>query len=192
MGSKVDDYYSKAKKWRDELGTLRSIVLDSGLNEDLKWGKPCYTLNDGNVVIVLGFKEYCALMFLKGALLADTKKLLIAAGENSQSARQMRFTSVGAIEKSTRTIKSYLKEAIALEKAGAKVPTKKISERDVPDEFKAKLAKSAALKQAFSALTPGRQRAYLMHFAGAKQAKTRESRIEKWIPQILAGKGLDD
>lgn len=192
MTTKVDAYYANAKKWKEELSALREIALASGMTEELKWGKPCYTVNGGNVMLVLGFKDYCSLMLMKGALLTDAKNMLIAAGENTQSTRQMRFTSIDEIRKAEKTIKAYVKEAVAVEKAGLKVTPRKISEQAVPDEFKARLEKSVKLKKAFGGLTPGRQRAYLMYFASAKQSKTRETRIEKYLPQILAGKGLDD
>jgi uncharacterized protein YdeI (YjbR/CyaY-like superfamily) len=168
------------------------LVLDAGLTEECKWGVPCYTINGGNVVIIHSFKEYCALLFFKGALLKDAKGLLIQQTENVQAGRQLRFTDVRDIVKLKTTIKAYLQEAIAVEKAGLKVAMKPTAEFAMPDEFQAKLDESPALKTAFEALTPGRQRAYLLHFAAAKQAKTREARIEKCTPQILNGKGLLD
>jgi uncharacterized protein YdeI (YjbR/CyaY-like superfamily) len=186
----------KVNTWAAELAALRGLVLDAGLTEECKWGVPCYTLGNGekrgNVVIIHSFKEYCALLFFKGALLKDTKGLLIQQTENVQAGRQLRFTDVRDIVKLKTTIKTYLLEAIAVEKAGLKVAMKPTAEFAMPEEFQAKLDESLALKTAFEALTPGRQRAYLLHFAAAKQAKTREARIEKCTPQILSGKGLLD
>ncbi len=192
MNPKVDFYFIKAKKWQEELGKLRTIVLDCQLTEELKWGVPCYTFNKNNIVLIHVFKEYCALLFFKGTLLKDTKGILIRQTENVQAARQIRFTSARKIVKMERIIKAYIYEAIEVEKAGLKVELKKTTEFNMPEEFKKKLDKSAVLKTAFSALTPGRQRGYLLYFSSAKQAKTRESRIEKYIPQILKGKGIDD
>jgi uncharacterized protein YdeI (YjbR/CyaY-like superfamily) len=182
----------KVNTWAAELAALRGLVLEAGLTEECKWGVPCYTINGGNVVIIHSFKEYCALLFFKGALLKDAKGLLIQQTENVQAGRQLRFTDVRDIVKLKTTIKAYLQEAIAVEKAGLKVAMKPTAEFAMPDEFQAKLNESPALKTAFEALTPGRQRAYLLHFAAAKQAKTREARIEKCTPQILNGKGLLD
>ena len=192
MNQKVDFYFTKAKTWQKEIEQLRIIVLDCNLTETLKWGCPCYTYEDSNVVLIHTFKEYCALLFFKGALLKDPKEALIQQTENVQAARQMRFTSAQEITKLKTTIKAYIKEAIAAEKAGLKVELKKTSEFAMPDEFKQVLKEDAALKKAFNALTPGRQRAYLLFFSSAKQAKTREARIEKSIPDILEGKGLND
>ncbi len=189
---KVDFFFTKAKSWQKEYEKLRVIALDSGLTEELKWGVPCYTVNDGNVVLIHGFKEYCALLFHKGVLLKDKEGILIQQTENVQSARQMRFSDLREIIDLESTIKAYIKEAIKLEKDGVKVPMKKTSEFKMPDEFKVKLDKMPKLKKAFEALTPGRQRGYLLYFSSAKQAKTREERVEKYIPQILAGKGVDD
>lgn len=189
---KVDAFLSKQKNWKDELEKLRTIILGSELTEELKWGTPCYTFQNRNVVLMHGFKEYCALLFFKGALLKDPDGILIRQTQNVQSARQIRFTSVREIVKLKTTLKAYLKEAVEVEKAGLKVNFKDTSEFTVPEEFQKKLDKSAALKKAFRALTPGRQRAYLLYFSTPKQSKTRESRIEKSTPQILAGKGLDD
>ncbi|HSI14816.1 MAG TPA: DUF1801 domain-containing protein [Chthoniobacter sp.] len=189
---KVDGFFGRAKKWKAEMETLRGIILDCGLTEELKWGKPCYTAEGANVVIMAAFKEHCALIVCKGALLKDPKKILIQPGANSQSARQIRFTSVEEIEKLAATLKAYLREAIAAEKAGLKVTYKKITDFAVPEELQKKLDALPALKKAFQALTPGRQRAYLLHFSAPKQATTRESRVEKCVEQILAGKGLDD
>lgn len=192
MNPKVDFYFIKAKRWQEEFEKLRMIILDSGLTEELKWGNPCYTLEKSNIVLIHGFKEYCALLFFKGALLKDAKGVLVQQTENVQAARQMRFTGIQDIAKLAPTIKSYIKEAIKLEETGAKVDFKKTTEFRIPEEFQHKLDKNHALKNAFNALTPGRQRGYLLHFSTAKQSKTRESRIEKSIPQILKGKGLDD
>jgi len=192
MNPKVDWYFTKNKKWQEEIETLRSFVLDCNLNEELKWGCPCYTYGEKNVVLIHVFKEYCALLFFKGSLLKDPNGVLIQQTENVQAARQMRFTSLQEIEKRKRIIKTYIKEVIELEKSGAKVPLKKTKEFNVPEEFKNRLDEMPNLKTAFKALTPGRQRGYLLYFSSAKQATTRESRIEKYIPQILNGKGLED
>ena len=192
MNPKVDFYFNKAEKWQKEVEKLRSIILDCPLNEELKWGCPCYTLGKNNVVLIHSFKEYCALLFFKGALIKDTDGILIQQTKNVQSARQIRFTSLQEITKLEPTIKAYIYEAIEVEKLGLKVVLKKMSEYEVPVEFKKQLDKNAKLKTAFKALTPGRQRAYLFYFSEAKQSKTRESRIEKSIPQILKGKGLND
>jgi len=192
MNPKVDFFFNKASKWQEEYEQLRTIVLDCGLTEELKWGCPCYTLEDKNVVLIHGFKEYCALLFMKGALLKDSKGILIQQTENVQSGRQIRFTSVSEIVKMKSTLKAYIHEAIAVEKAGLSVPLKKTTEYPVPEEFQARLKESADLKRAFHALTPGRQRGYLFYFSQPKLSRTRESRIEKSIGQILDGKGLDD
>ena len=192
MNPKVDWYFTKNKNWQEEIETLRSIVLDCGLNEELKWGCPCYTFEGNNIVLIHVFKEYCALLFFKGALMKDPNGVLIQQTQNVQAARQMRFTNLQEVEKRKRIIKSYVKEAIQVEKSGAKVPMKKTAEFSVPEEFQDRLDENPALKKAFKSLTPGRQRGYLLYFSQAKQAKTREARIEKYIPQILSGKGLDD
>lgn len=192
MNPKVDFYFNKAKKWQEELEKLRTIILDCGLTEELKWGVPCYSLNESNIVLIHTFKDYCAILFFKGVLLNDAKGILVQQTKNVQSARQLRFTSVKEIVELKATIKAYIHEAIEVEKAGLKVEFKKTKEFDMPEEFQKKLDKSASLKKAFHALTPGRQRGYLLYFSSAKQSKTREARIEKSIPQILAGKGLDD
>lgn len=189
---KADFYFTEAKKWPEELKKLRQILLGCDLTEEVKWGKPCYTFQDGNIVVLVGFKEYLSLIFAKGALLKDPKGILVKAGENTQAARQARFTGLGEIEKKEAVIKAYLQEAIAVEKAGLEVTYKKITEHKVPEEFQKKLDSTPALKTAFEALTPGRRRAYLMHFAAPKQSATREARIEKYTPQILAGKGFND
>ena len=189
---KVDFFFHKAKKWHAEFENLRKIVLDCGLTEELKWGCPCYTFEKGNIVLIHGFKEYCALLFFKGALLKDARGILIQQTENVQAARQIRFTSVREIVKLKAILNAYIKEAIEVEKAGLKINYKKTSEFKVPEEFKNKLDEIPALKTAFAALTPGRQRAYLFYFSQPKQSKTRESRVEKCMPDILIGKGLND
>jgi len=189
---KVDAVLNKEKKWQEEMKALRTIVLDCGLSEELKWGQPCYTFQEANIVLIHGFKEYCALLFFKGVLLKDVKKLLLQQTENVQAARQIRFSSIRDIAKVKATLKAYIKEAIAVEKAGLKVERKKTSEFNVPEEFKKAVDKNKKLKAAFDALTPGRQRAYLLYFAAAKHAATRESRITKCTPDILSGKGLND
>lgn len=189
---KVDKYFSKAKKWREELAELRTIVLDAGLSEELKWGVPCYTFRENNVVLIHVFKEYCALLFFKGALLNDPEGILVQQTKNVQASRQIRFSNVRLIIKMEDVLRGYIKEAIEVEKAGLKVNFKKTTEFVIPEEFQNKLNENSALKTAFKALTPGRQRAYLLYFSAAKQLKTRESRIEKCITKILKGKGLDD
>jgi len=189
---KVDIFFSKAKQWQEELELLREIILDCKLVEELKWGKPCYTFENVNLVLIHGFKEYCALLFFKGALLKDTKAILVQQTENVQAARQVRFTSTQEIIKMKSTLKAYIKEAIEVEKAGLKVDFKKTAEFNVPEEFQNALNKNPALKTAFNALTPGRQRAYLLYFSAAKQSKTREARVEKYIQSILSGKGIND
>ena len=192
MNSKVDFYFSKSKKWQKELEQLRSIVHEVELTEELKWGCPCYTFQKSNIVLIHEFKEYCALLFIKGALLKDTKGVLIQQTENVQSARQIRFTNLSEITKMKSVLKAYIKEAIEIEKSGLKVILKRTTEYTIPDEFKKVLGENSALKMAFEALTPGRQRAYTLYFSAPKQSKTRESRIDKCIPQILKGKGLND
>lgn len=192
MNPKVDFFFNKASKWQEEYSALRELVLDCGLTEELKWGCPCYTLQKSNVVLIHGFKEYCALLFMQGALLKDTKRILVQQTENVQSARQIRFASIGEILKSNSTIKAYIKEAIQIDKAGLKVELKKTTEYKIPIEFKNVLDDMPELKAAFHNLTPGRQRGYLLYFLSPKQAKTREARIEKCVQQILKGKGLDD
>ena len=192
MNPKVDFYFDKAKKWQEEIVKLRMIVLDCGLTEELKWGVPCYTLQKSNIVLIHVFKEYCALLFFKGALLKDGKSILIQQTKNVQAARQIRFSNVGEIVKMKTILKAFIDEAIEVEKTGLKVPMKKTAEFKIPAEFKNKLDANAALKTAFYALTPGRQRAYIFYFAAAKQPKTRESRVEKCMKQILDVKGLDD
>jgi uncharacterized protein YdeI (YjbR/CyaY-like superfamily) len=192
MNPKVDEYLGNAKKWQEESTKLRRIILDCGLTEELKWGKPCYTFRKTNIVIVQGFKEYCALLFCKGALLKDANRILIQQTENVQAARQLRFTKVREIVEMEPVLKAYIHEAIEIEKAGLKVNFKKTLEFAVPEEFQKKLDEIPALKTAFDALTPGRQRGYILYFSAAKQCKTRESRVEKCMQQILNGKGLDD
>lgn len=192
MNPKVDFYFSKATKWQEELEKLRTLILDCGLTEELKWGVPCYTFQKGNVVLIHVFKEYCAMLFFKGALLKDTNGILVQQTDNVQAARQIRFTNIREIVELESVLKAYIFEAIEVEKAGLKVELKKTTEFAIPEEFQTKLDENAALKAAFEALTPGRQRGYILHFAQPKQAKTRESRVEKCIPQILNGKGLDD
>lgn len=192
MNPKVDFYFDKAKKWQTEIKKMREIVLECHLAEELKWGSPCYTYEKKNIVLIHVFKEYCAFLFFKGALMKDKKGILIQQTENVQAARQIRFTDIKEIKKLEATLKAYIYEAIEVEESGAKVEFKKTKEFEMPEEFQKKLDKNAKLKTAFNALTPGRQRAYLLYFASAKQSKTRESRIEKCIPQILDGKGLDD
>jgi uncharacterized protein YdeI (YjbR/CyaY-like superfamily) len=192
MNPQVDTFLRTAKKWQQEMEKLRRIVLDSGLTEESKWGKPCYTFQNSNVVIIHGFKEYCVLLFCKGVLLKDTKHILIQQTENVQAARQIRFTSVGEIVEMEPILKAYIHEAVEVEKAGLEVNYKKTSEFTVPEELQNKLDEIPGLKKAFEALTPGRQRAYILYFSAPKQSKTRESRIEKCIQQILKGQGLDD
>jgi len=189
---KVDFFFNKAGKWQQEFEKLRKIVLDCGLNEELKWGQPCYTFQKKNIVLIHGFKDYCAFLFFKGALLHDAHGILIQQTENVQAARQIRFTNVREIVKMKPILKAYIHEAIEVEKAGLKVTFKKTTEFTVPEEFQNKLDELPALKTAFDALTPGRQRAYVLYFSAAKQSKTRGSRVEKYLPQILIGKGLDD
>lgn len=192
MNSKVDWFFNKATKWQKEYQVLRDIVLETNLQEDLKWGCPCYTFNHDNIVLIHGFKDYCALLFHKGVLLKDAQKLLIQQTPNVQSARQLRFTSTQEIHKLKKAIQSLIKNAIAVEKKGLKVELKKTEDVEVPKEFQSLLKDMPALKKAFYGLTPGRQRAYLFYFSSAKQVKTREARIEKYLDKILDGKGLDD
>ena len=189
---KVDGYLRRAKKWQEEFEKLRTIILDCGLTEELKWGHPCYTFEKKNIVLIHGFKEYCALLFFKGALLKDAEGILIQQTKNVQAARQIRFTNVREIVKLKPILKAYIQEAIEAEKAGLKVNFKKTTEFKIPEEFQNKLGELPALKTAFYALTPGRQRAYILHFSQPKQSKTRESRVEKCMRQILNGKGLND
>jgi uncharacterized protein YdeI (YjbR/CyaY-like superfamily) len=192
MNPKVDVFLSKAKKWQEEFEKLRMIILDCDLTEELKWGWPCYTFQKSNIVLINGFKEYCALLFFKGALLNDANGILNKIGENTQAGRQIRFTNVREIVEMETILKAYIYEAIEVEKAGLKVNFKKTTEFIIPEEFQNKLDEIPALKTAFDALTPGRQRAYNLYFSAPKQSKTRESRIEKCMQQILNGKGLND
>ena len=189
---KVDFYFNKANKWQEEIEKLRNVVLGCGLTEELKWGVPCYTFQKSNLVLIHVFKEYCALLFFKGALLNDANGILVQQTRNVQAARQIRFTNVQEIVKLKPALKAYIHEAIEVEKAGLKVPLKKTKEFDIPEEFQNKLNKTPALQKAFKALTPGRQRAYLLYFSAPKQSKTREARVEKSVQQILKGKGLND
>jgi uncharacterized protein YdeI (YjbR/CyaY-like superfamily) len=191
MNPKVDRYLSRAEKWQKEFEKLRRIILPCGLTEELKWGKPCYTFQESNILIIQGFKEYCALMFCKGALLKDPNGILIQQTKSVQAARQIRFTSVREIAEMEPILKAYIHEAMEAEKAGLKVEFKKNPE-PIPEEFQNKLDEIPALKTAFAALTPGRQRGYILYFSAAKQSKTRQSRVEKCMRQILNGKGLDD
>ncbi len=189
---KVDAYIAREKRWKSEFSLMREVALASGLDEDFKWGNPCYSLDGKNVVLIHGFKEYCALLFFNGALLKDPKEILIQQSENVQATRQIRFTSVKEITKLRTALKGYIKDAVAVEKAGKKVELKKTSEFKMSEEFERKLREMPRLKKAFYGLTPGRQRGYLLYFSSAKQAKTREARIEKYTPAILKGKGVDD
>jgi uncharacterized protein YdeI (YjbR/CyaY-like superfamily) len=189
---KVDGFLRRAKKWQPEFKKLRAMILDCELTEELKWGFPCYALDGRNVVLIHGFKEYCALLFFKGALLKDPKRILTQQTENVQSSRQIRFKNVREIMELEASLKAYIREAIEAERAGLRVKYRKTAEFRIPGEFQKRFDEMPGLKTAFETLTPGRRRAYLLHFSRAKQSKTRESRIEKWIPQILKGKGLDD
>ncbi len=188
---KVDSYIKRSKPWQEEIKKLREIILDRGLTEELKWGSPCYTDDGRNIVLIHVFKEYCAILFFQGALLKDAKGILATPGQH-QAARQIRFANAEEIDKLRRVVTAYIDEAIRVEKAGLKVELKKTADFAVPEEFQNKLAETPALKAAFETLTPGRQRAYLHFFSGAKQSTTREARVQKCLPQILAGKGLND
>ena len=188
----VDAWVAKAKTWRDEIGRLRALLLASGLAEEFKWGKPCYTHAGGNVVLIMPLKETCALLFTKGALMKDPEGILVQPGENSQSARQVRFTSLAQIVKLEKALKGYLEDAMGVQAAGTKVAFRKSTELVYPKEFQDRLDGNSTLREAFQALTPGRQRQYHLHFTGAKQAATRESRVAKAIPLILDGVGLND
>jgi uncharacterized protein YdeI (YjbR/CyaY-like superfamily) len=192
MNPKVDFFFDKAKEWQKETERLRTMVLDCGLTEELKWGCPCYTYQNSNIVLIHVFKEYCALLFFKGALLNDPKGILIRQTENVQAARQIRFTNVREIARMAPVVKAYIYEAIEVENAGLQVKLKKTAEFGMPEEFQRQLDKKPALKTAFEALTPGRQRGYLLYFSAPKQSKTREARVEKYAKQILKGKGLND
>lgn len=192
MNPKVDFYFKKEKKWQEEIKKLRAIVLDCQLTEELKWGVPCYTFEKSNIVLIHVFKEYCAVLFPKGALLKDPKGILIQQTKNVQSARQVRFTNIQEVIKLEPTLKAYIYEAVEVEESGLKVDFKEKRELVFPEEFQKKLDEVPALKKAFNALTPGRQRGYVLYFSAAKQSKTRESRVEKSMPKILDGKGLED
>lgn len=192
MNPKVEFFFRNAKRWQEEFELLRTIVLDCGLSEELKWGQPCYTSQKKNIVLIHGFKEYCALLFFKGALLNDAHGILIQQTENVQAARQIRFTNAREIVKTKAVLKDYIHEAIEVEKAGLTVNLKKTREFKIPEEFQVKLDEIPALKTAFRGLTPGRQRGYILYFAAPKQPKTRESRVEKCMRRILNGKGLND
>jgi uncharacterized protein YdeI (YjbR/CyaY-like superfamily) len=192
MNPNVDFYFTKAKTWQKELNRLRKIILDTNLVEELKWGTPCYTFHDKNIILIHDFKEYCAVLFFKGALLKDPKGVLIQQTKNVQAARQMRFTSLSEVNRLATTLKAYIYEAVEAEEAGKKVALKKTEAFAMSDEFEKRLKQDKALKKAFEALTPGRQRGYLLYFGSAKQSKTRESRIDKYTEAILDGKGLDD
>ena len=192
MNTKVDWFFDKDTKWQEEYSELRMLILDCGLTEELKWGCPCYTFQKNNVVLIHGFKDYCALLFMQGALLKDEQGILVQQTENVQTARQIRFTTLQEILESESIIKAYIKEATEIEKSGEKFELKKTSEFKMPEEFKQLLDGMPDLKIAFEALTPGRQRGYLLFFSAPKQAKTREARIEKYVPQIFVGKGLED
>ncbi len=192
MNPNVDWFFNKTSKWQEEYSALRLLALDFGLTEELKWGCPCYTLKKSNIFLIHGFKDYCALLFMQGALLKDSKNILIQQTINVQSARQLRFTNIKDILKNKSTIKAYIKEAIAIDKAGLKVELKKTTEFKMPLEFQTVLEEMSELKIAFQSLSPGRQRGYLLYFSSAKQAKTREARIEKYLQKILDRKGLDD
>ena len=189
---KAEAFVRRSEKWQDELAQLRAIILECGLDEALKWGVPCYTFEGNNIVLIHEFKEYCAMLFFKGALLSDPDGLLVQQTANVQATRQLRFTNVQQVREQQAAIKGYVREAIAAEQAGLKVPMKETAEFRVPKEFQDKLDEIPELKAAFEALTPGRQRGYLLHFAAPKQSKTREARVEKCMQQIFDGKGLND
>lgn len=192
MNSEVDAYIGRARRWQGETRRLRAILLDCGLGEELKWGKPCYTFQGGNLAIIQGFRDHCSLMFFKGALLHDTHAVLVRPGENSQAQRRVEFTSVAQIDEMESVLRDFVEQAIAFEKAGRKVKVAKKREPELPEELTARLEADPDLAAAFHALTPGRQRAYVLYFSGAKQSKTRAVRIERHVERILAGKGLND
>jgi uncharacterized protein YdeI (YjbR/CyaY-like superfamily) len=192
MNPLVSKVHGKARRWSAEYAALRQLCLASGLNEELKWGQACYDLNGGNVVLIHGFKGYCALLFMKGALFKDHKGILIQQTKNVQAARQIRFASLADIKRQKAVLKAYIREAIAVEKSGEKVAMRNVAQFDVPEEFQKRLDNNSKLAEAFHALTPGRQKGYLLHFAGAKQSATRTARVEKHAPRILKGLGLDD
>ena len=192
MNPKVDFYFRKSGKWQEEIEKLRTIILNCQLTEELKWGVPCYTFENSNIVLIHEFKDYCALLFFKGVLLTDSNGILVQQTENVQSGRQIRFRNIREINELETVVRSYIFEAIEVEKSGLQVDFKKTTEFQIPDELHQKFEEYPALKTTFEALTPGRQRGYILHFSAPKQSKTRESRIEKYIPQIMNGKGLDD
>lgn len=192
MNPKVDAFLKRQDKWRAEFEKLRAILLGTGLTEELKWGQPCYAHDGKNVALIHGFKEYCAILFPKGALLKDPERVLVQQTENVQAARQIRFTSVREVTRLEKTVKAYLREAIDIERSGRKVPFKKTEDFELPEELASRLDEDAELKAAFAALTPGRQRAYIFHFSQPKLSKTRAARVEKHVPRILDGLGLDD
>lgn len=192
MKKDIGSFFEDPSKWHKEYTLLRKIILDCGLEEEFKWGKPCYTFRDSNIVLIHGFKDYCALLFHKGALLKDTEDILIQQTKNVQAARQIRFSGIQEIKKCKDLVKAYVYEAIEIEKSGLEVEMKKTSDFDMPDEFKKVLKENRALKEAFEDLTPGRQRGYLLYFSDAKQSDTRIRRIEKFTQKILEGKGLND
>jgi uncharacterized protein YdeI (YjbR/CyaY-like superfamily) len=192
MNPKVNWFFAKQTKWQQAYSELRALALECGLTEELKWGCPCYTIGKSNIVLIHGFKDYCAILFMQGALLKDPKNILVQQTENVQAARQIRFSNADEILKSKSTIKAYIKEAIAIDKAGLKVELKKTTEYTIPEEFQIVLNDMSELRAAFQSLTPGRQRGYILYFTAAKQVKTREARIEKYIKKILDGKGLED
>jgi uncharacterized protein YdeI (YjbR/CyaY-like superfamily) len=192
MNPLVSKVHAKERRWRAEYAALRELCLASGLNEELKWGQACYDLNGGKVVLIHGFKEYCALLFMKGALLKDPERMLIQQTKNVQAARQLRFASLAEIHEQQATIEAYIKDAIAVEKSGATVQMRSVAQFDVPEEFRERMDDDPELAEAFHALTPGRQKAYLLHFAAAKQSTTRSARVEKHAARILKGLGLDD
>jgi len=192
MNPLVSKVHGKEKRWRAEYAALRQICLASGLSEELKWGQACYDLNGSNVVLIHGFKNYCALLFMKGALLKDPKSILVQQTRNVQAARQIRFASLAGINKQQASVKAYINEAIAIAKSGAKVKMRSVAQFDVPEEFQKRLDDDPKLAEAFRALTAGRQKGYLLHFAGAKRSATRAARVEKYAPRILKGLGRDD
>jgi uncharacterized protein YdeI (YjbR/CyaY-like superfamily) len=192
MNPLVSKVHGKEKRWSDEFAALRALCLASGLSEELKWGQACYDLNGGKVVLIHGFKNYCALLFLKGALLKDPKGILVQQTKNVQAARQIRFAALADINRQKAAVKAYIREAIAVERSGAKVPMKSLAQFEVPEELQLRLDNDPELAEAFHALTPGRQKGYVLHFAGAKQSSTRAARLDKHAPRILKGLGLDD
>jgi uncharacterized protein YdeI (YjbR/CyaY-like superfamily) len=192
MNPRVSEAHGKVRRWSAEYTALRQLCIASGLNEELKWGQACYDLSGSNVVLIHGFKDYCALLFMKGALLKDPKDILVQQTKNVQAARQIRFASLADINKQKAAVKAYIKEAVAVEKSGAKVEMRSVAQFDVPEEFQRRLDDDPKLTEAFHALTPGRQKGYLLHFAGAKQSATRTARVGKHVPRILKGLGLDD